>query len=52
MLVKVFLTLEIDEDEYPVPVDGEVDEEIDQCLQEFIYDIDGMSIKSIKILTE
>ena len=30
MIVKVFLTLNIDEDEYPVPVDGEVDEEISQ----------------------
>jgi len=52
MIVKVFLTLHIDEEEYPVPVDGEVDEEIDQSLQEFIYDIDGMSIKAIKIITE
>jgi len=52
MIVKVFLTLHIDEDEYPVPVDGEVNEEIDQSLQEYIYDIDGMSIKAIKILTE
>lgn len=52
MIVKVFLTLHIDEDEYPVPVDGEVNEEIDQSLQEFIYDIDGVSIKAIKILTE
>jgi hypothetical protein len=52
MIVKVFLTLSIDEEEYPVPVDGEVDEEIEQSLQEFIYDIDGMSIKTIKIITE
>jgi len=52
MIVKVFLTLNIDEDEYPVPVDGEVDEEISQSLQEFIYDIDGMSIKAIKIITK
>ena len=52
MIVKVFLTLNIDEDEYPVPVDGDVDEEISQSLQEFIYDIDGMPIKAIKIITE
>lgn len=52
MIVKVFLTLEIDEDEYPVPVDGFIDEEIHETLQEFVYDIDGMSIKTIKILTE
>ncbi len=52
MIVKVFLTLEIDEEEYPVPVDGFIDDEVRQALQEYIYDIDGMSIKSIKIVSE
>ena len=36
MVVKVYLTLELDEDEYPIPVDGFVDEEIKEALQEFI----------------
>jgi hypothetical protein len=52
MIVKVFLTLEIDEDEYPVPVDGSIDEEVNEALQEYIYDIDGMNIRNMKILTE
>ena len=52
MQIKVFLTLNIDEDEYPVPVDGSMREEINETLQEFIYDIDGMVIKTINILTE
>ena len=52
MIVKVFLTLDIDEDEYQMPVDGLLDDEIRDALQEYIYDIDGMSIKSIKIITE
>ena len=52
MQLKVFLTLNIDEDEYPVPVDGSMREEINETLQEFIYDIDGIAIKSINILTE
>jgi|TARA_B110000285_G_scaffold196743_1_gene227914 hypothetical protein len=52
MIVKVFLTLDIDEDEYQMPVDGLLDDEVRDALQEYIYDIDGMSIKSIKILTE
>ena len=52
MIVKVFLTLKLDEDEYPIPVDGFVDEEIKDALQEFIYDVDGMKIKTIKIITE
>jgi len=52
MIVKVFLTLDIDEHEYQMPVDGLLDDEVRDALQEYIYDIDGMSIKSIKILTE
>jgi hypothetical protein len=52
VIVKVFLTLNLDEDEYPIPVDGFVDEEIKDALQEFIYDVDGMEIKSIKLITE
>tara|TARA_R100000908_G_C3637089_1_gene75154 strand:- start:363 stop:524 length:162 start_codon:yes stop_codon:yes gene_type:complete len=51
MQIKVFLTLEIDEDEYPVPVDGMLVEEISETLQEFVYDIDGMKIKTLKVLT-
>jgi|TARA_B110000977_G_scaffold79021_1_gene106244 hypothetical protein len=52
MLVKVFLTLDIDEEDYQIPVDGLLDDEVRDALQEYIYDIDGMSIKSIKIITE
>ena len=52
MQIKVFLTLQVDEDEYPVPVDGQIKEEVNETLQEFIYDIDGMMIKAINILTE
>ena len=52
MIVKVFLTLKIDEDEYPIPVDGFVEEEVKDALQEFIYDVDGMTIKSIRTIAE
>lgn len=51
MQIKVFLTLGLDEEEYPVPVDGKIEEEIAETLQEFVYDIDGINIKTIKILT-
>lgn len=52
MLVKVFLTLEIDEEEYQMPVDGFIDDEVNEALHEFVYDIDGMDIKHIKIVSE
>jgi len=52
MLVKVFLTLEIDEQEYQMPVDNVINDEIREALQEFIYDVDGMTIKSIRTIAE
>tara|TARA_R100000664_G_C2678942_1_gene87789 strand:+ start:182 stop:343 length:162 start_codon:yes stop_codon:yes gene_type:complete len=52
MIVKVFLTLAIDEEEYPIPVDGFIDPEIEDTLHEYIHDIDGIKIKHIKIITQ
>ena len=52
MVVKVFLTLDIDKDEYPIPADGDPSEEIQQALEEFIYDIDGLKIKNMRITME
>ena len=52
MVVKVYLTLDLDKDEYPVPADGDPSEEIQQALEEFIYDIDGLKIKNIRITLE
>ena len=52
MRVKVFLTLDIDEDEYPVHVDGEVSQEIEEAFSAYIYDIDGLNIKTINVLME
>ena len=52
MRVKVLLSLNLDEDEYPIPVDGFVDQEIKEALHEFIYDIDGMKIETIRVLVE
>tara|TARA_R100000935_G_scaffold3628_2_gene9161 strand:- start:192 stop:350 length:159 start_codon:yes stop_codon:yes gene_type:complete len=52
MLVKVFLTLNIDEKEYPMPADNFINDEIRDVLQEFIYDVDGMTIQSIKTISE
>ena len=52
MVVKVYLTLNLDKDEYPVPADGDPSEEIQQALEEFIYDIDGLKVKHIRITLE
>jgi len=52
MVVKVYLTLNLDKDDYPVPADGDPSEEIQQALEEFIYDIDGLKVKNIRITLE
>ena len=52
MVVKVYLTLDLDKDEYPVPADGDPSEEIQQALEEFVHDIDGLKIKNIKVILE
>jgi|TARA_R110001606_G_scaffold391721_2_gene560073 hypothetical protein len=50
--VKVFLTISVDPEEYPVPADGQVGAEIEEAIEEYFYDIDGANIKSIKTITE
>ena len=52
MIVKVFLTVEIDEEEYPMPIDGNVTEEVGTVLNELIFDVDGWAIKTIKTISE
>ena len=52
MVVKIYLTLDVDGEEYPIPADGDPSEEIQEALEEFIYDIDGLKVKQIKITME
>ena len=50
--VKMFITLDIDEEEYPIPADGRVGEEIEDGIREYFYDVDGADIKTIRTITE
>lgn len=50
--IKVLMTIKIDESEYPVPVDGKVDEEVEDALKEFFHDIEGMDVTHVRIITE
>lgn len=47
--VKVWMNVSIDSDEYAVPSDGDVREEIEDALREYIHDINGMQIKTLRI---
>jgi hypothetical protein len=48
----MFITIDVDEEDYPVPADGQVGEELEEGIQEYFYDIDGASIKTIRTITE
>tara|TARA_B100000214_G_scaffold356847_1_gene315816 strand:+ start:491 stop:652 length:162 start_codon:yes stop_codon:yes gene_type:complete len=52
MVVKVYLTLDLDKEDYPVPADGDVTKELQQAIEEYIYDIDGLKVKHIRITLE
>ena len=52
MKVKIFITIEIAPEEYPVPADEDVGIEIEDGIREYFYDVDGAEIKHIKTLTE
>ena len=52
MRVKVYSTIDIDPDEYPIPADEDVGAEIEDGIREYFYDVDGADIRHMKTLTE
>tara|TARA_Y100001938_G_C8082070_1_gene429762 strand:- start:422 stop:580 length:159 start_codon:yes stop_codon:yes gene_type:complete len=52
MRVKVYLTLDIDTEEYPVPADENVGQDIQDSLEEYFYDVEGVDIRNMKAIME
>ena len=48
----MMLTLEVDEEEYSIPSDGDVREDFEEYVTELFYDIDGVKVKQVKVLME
>ena len=46
------LTIDIDTEEYAVPADGKVDDEIEDFVREALYDLEGTKIKNFRITSE
>ena len=44
MLVKMLIAIDIDPEEYPIPADGKVSEEIEDGIREYFYDVQGLSL--------
>ncbi len=50
--VKTFITMDVDPEDYPVPADEKVAEEIEEGIQEYFYDVEGVYIKNIRTIQE
>ena len=50
MILKAYITIEVDIEEYPSPVDGDIASEIKDELTASVYDIDGVELKQINVL--
>ena len=50
--VKMMITLDIDTEEYIVPADGKVNDEIEDFVREALYDLEGTKIKNFRITSE
>ena len=48
MKVKVFLMLDIDEEENILPIDDGIEDAVQSTIEDLIFDVDGIKIKSIK----
>ena len=52
MRVKLFITIDIDPEEYPMPADENVGEELEDGIREYIHDINGVKIKTMRVTQE
>jgi hypothetical protein len=50
--VRLSVTLRIDPEEYPVPADGNVAEEIQDYIRDSLHDLEGVEIQYMKTLSE
>jgi hypothetical protein len=50
--VKIMMTVSVDPDEYPIPSDGRVGDEIEDYITDVIHELDGVKIKNMRSVTE
>ena len=50
--VKMMITLDIDTEEYTVPADGKVNDEIEDFVREAFYDFEGAEVRNFRITSE
>tara|TARA_R110002020_G_scaffold5183_2_gene21956 strand:+ start:930 stop:1106 length:177 start_codon:yes stop_codon:yes gene_type:complete len=50
--VNMMITLKVDPEEYPIPSDGRLDEEIKDYVTDLIHEIDGIKITNMRTIME
>ena len=50
--VKIMLTLQVDPEDYPGPSDGDVTEDFEDYMNELFHDLEGVTVKNMRILME
>jgi|TARA_R100000231_G_scaffold115697_1_gene86155 hypothetical protein len=48
----MWLNLDVDPEDYLIPSDGDITAEIEDGIREYIHDINGVEIKSMKVTQE
>tara|TARA_R100001440_G_scaffold72716_1_gene96761 strand:+ start:542 stop:721 length:180 start_codon:yes stop_codon:yes gene_type:complete len=47
--VKVYMDIKVDPDEYAIPSDGDVTEEISEALREYVHEINGVHVVNLRV---
>jgi hypothetical protein len=50
--VRMWLNLDVDPEDYLIPSDGDITAEVEDGIREYIHDINGVEIKSMKVTQE
>ena len=50
--IKVMMTLHVDPEEYPMPSDDKLDEEMQDYIIDLMHEIEGVTVKHMRVLQE
>ena len=48
--VKIYIALEADTEEYPISADEQLEDDLKDQIESFIYDVGGLHLNKIKLL--
>ena len=50
--VRMWLNLDVDPEDYIIPSDGDITEELEDGIREYIHDINGVKSKTMRVTQE